>query len=120
MTPIHNNSIASGRSMEKFNFGDLGVAGVVGSGGFSLIPDPAHYYLNYKYNKKFTVPKSEMRCLIMLSQGRSAKETGQLLGISQRTVESNIANAKLRLDCNTKSNLLDLVGDWKKYNIWSI
>lgn len=115
------NSVASGRLIEKFNFGDLGGAtGAIGSGDFSLVPEPSRYYLNNNENKKVAVPKSEMRCLIILSRGRSAKEIGNILGISQRTVEGYIASARLRLGCNTKSKLLDIIDGWRKSNIWSV
>lgn len=47
-------------------------------------------------------------CLAQLAAGRTAKEAARQLGISHRTVENYLANLKSILDCNRKSQLVDI------------
>jgi len=55
-----------------------------------------------------TVPEMEAKCLLLLNKGRSAKEIGNILNISPRTVETNWSRSKMRLGCHTRKELLDL------------
>ncbi|MBT4879854.1 MAG: helix-turn-helix transcriptional regulator [Alphaproteobacteria bacterium] len=48
----------------------------------------------------------EIQCLYFLSRGFSMKETGRLLGISHRTVETYIVRIKEKLSLNYKSELI--------------
>lgn len=68
-----------------------------------------HYPLNTLSGKVVNVPRAEYNCLKLLATGRSAKEIGMILNISSRTVETNFQNAKLRLGCYTRKNLLDIM-----------
>lgn len=71
--------------------------------------EPQHYSLQNKQHYAVLVPKSEMRCLTFLGQGRSAKEIASLLNISPRTVETYWQRSKIRLDCYTRKELLDIL-----------
>lgn len=48
----------------------------------------------------------EVDCLVLCSQNKSAKETAKALTISNRTVEMHLENAKEKLGCKGKSQLL--------------
>jgi DNA-binding CsgD family transcriptional regulator len=115
------NSFKSGRPMQKCSFcGPQSLSDNYGLGNLSTIPEPTHYTLISHHTKKVVIPKSEMHCLIMLSQGRSAKEIAQTFNISPRTVESYIVNAKLRLGCDNKRDLLNIIEMWKRSNVWAL
>ena len=51
----------------------------------------------------------EWECLQLYFQGKSAKETGELLNISRRTVESYFASIKRKFKVHSKSDILDLI-----------
>ena len=112
------NSFVSGRPMEKCSFSGIDDSNIITTQKLSVIPEPRHYQLTTFNSNKVLVPRAEMKCLIMLSQVRTAKEIANSFGISPRTVESNIKLAKLRLGCNTKSEILDIIEEWKKSNVW--
>lgn len=59
--------------------------------------------------REVILPISEMKCLILLARGRSAKEIAQVLHISPRTVETYLLRAKSKLKCRTKKELLDIL-----------
>ncbi len=48
----------------------------------------------------------ERQCLQLLSQGLSATEVGDLLGLSRRTVENYVANVKSKWHCSKTSELI--------------
>lgn len=50
----------------------------------------------------------EIDCLAHISRGRTAKETAKILNISVRTVETYLANAKIKTGCSSKSQLADI------------
>jgi DNA-binding CsgD family transcriptional regulator len=67
--------------------------------------------------KKFIVPtkigqfiftKREIECLQCLIDGMSAKETGNSLFLSPRTVETYLNNIKEKMQCRTKRRLVNL------------
>lgn len=45
--------------------------------------------------------------IIYYIEGKTAKEIAKILGLSYRTVEGNIERLKIRLNCKTKSELVD-------------
>lgn len=53
--------------------------------------------------------KREMECLFYLMQGKSARETGRLLQISQRTVETHLEWLKEKLHCRKKSEIIETI-----------
>ncbi len=50
----------------------------------------------------------ENECLLYLSKGQSFKEIASNLNISSRTVESHLSNIKNKLNCYSKSQIIDL------------
>lgn len=52
--------------------------------------------------------KRQFDCVNMLAQGRGVKEISTHLSLSPKTVSSYIEDAKLKLNCYTKSQLLDV------------
>lgn len=53
--------------------------------------------------------KREMDCLRLLVDGKSAKQIGDLLFISPRTVEGHLKKAKEKLNCSTLAQLSSMV-----------
>lgn len=53
--------------------------------------------------------KREAQCLQYLIKGLNARETGELLYISRRTVEKHIASAKEKLNCTKKTDLVRII-----------
>jgi DNA-binding CsgD family transcriptional regulator len=59
--------------------------------------------------KKLTA--CETQCLYYTVKGKSARETGEILYRSRRTIEDHIVNIKDKLGCRTKSELIEKVLD---------
>jgi len=57
--------------------------------------------------KIFTVREEE--CLREMSNGKTAKQIADIFDISYRTVEMHIANIKLKLNVNTKSEVINKI-----------
>lgn len=49
-----------------------------------------------------------MDCIMYMAMGYSSSEIGDLLAISERTVEKHVENIKSKLICNRKSDLIDI------------
>ena len=64
-----------------------------------------------KLSEKLKQPISsrEGECLFYLMRGKSARETGALLNLSQRTVEYYLDSLKDKLNCRKKSEMIDNV-----------
>ncbi len=60
----------------------------------------------YLYDDKVKLSEREIDCLFHLINNKTAKETGDIMNISHRTVESYLENVKLKLSCNTKVELI--------------
>lgn len=54
----------------------------------------------------FPLSPRERECLELLKQGKTAKETAALLGLSRRTIEYYFDNIKDKLNCSSKRALL--------------
>ncbi|NQY42517.1 MAG: helix-turn-helix domain-containing protein [Legionellales bacterium] len=53
----------------------------------------------------------EWQCATLYARGKSARETGDILKISRRTVETHFENLKIKLNVSTKSEILDKLLD---------
>lgn len=58
---------------------------------------------------KVNISKREIECLFYLVRGKSARETGILLNLSQRTVEYYLNCLKEKLHCAKKSEIIEAV-----------
>ena len=66
-----------------------------------------HIGLNkYLITEKEILTNRELDCLIMLSKGKTAKETARELNISPRTVETHLENIKIKFDARNKTEML--------------
>lgn len=65
------------------------------------------YYLGGKFSHIYFSGR-EAQCLALLLEGKSMKEVANLINISARTVEGYIEDAKRKMGCNYKSELLKL------------
>jgi DNA-binding CsgD family transcriptional regulator len=61
------------------------------------------------HNKQYPLSRREFQCLFHLASGKSAKETGALLFLSQRTVETYLDAIKRKLNCRTKLEILSKI-----------
>lgn len=59
-------------------------------------------------SKKNKLSARELECLFYLVRGKSRKETGSILNLSSRTVGHYLDNIKIKLDCNNKSDLIEM------------
>ncbi len=69
----------------------------------------ASHGLRDKKGKPIELTAREQECLTYLIAGKSAKQTGAILNISQRTVEFHLDNVKVKVGCRTKLELLGKV-----------
>lgn len=58
-------------------------------------------------NQKDCLSEREMDCVFYLLRGNTAKQIAQQLQNSPRTIESLIENIKLKLNCTTKSEIIE-------------
>ena len=58
-----------------------------------------------KYYKKYRLTPRQLDCLHYAIQGMSGKAIGNKLGLSKRTIESNIAILKEKMGCKHKFEL---------------
>lgn len=83
----------------------------------SPLPNPSshknHHFTGYDFfNKRkirLQLTNQEAKCIQPLLQGKTFKETAKLVGLSPRTVEGYIGNVKNKTNCNTTSELIDLL-----------
>jgi len=61
-----------------------------------------------KYGSTY-LSQREAECMRYIIQGKTARETADLLMLSHRTVESHIARVKEKFDCNRKSELIEML-----------
>ncbi len=73
--------------------------------------DQFTYVLNRSYFD-LSLPPRQSECLFFLLRGKSIKTIARILDLSPRTVESYIESIKIRLDCRTKAELIELA--WQK------
>jgi len=72
-------------------------------------PKLAFGWIKDKKGKNVELTSRESECLSYVMQGKSAKQTGAILNISQRTVEFHLDNIKQKAQCRTKLELLGQV-----------
>lgn len=73
--------------------------------------------LNILRHRKLS--KREIDCLKLYLKGKSAKNIGEKLGLSPRTVEFYLANIKNKLSCHTKPELISLLNHMGKLGLYS-
>lgn len=57
-----------------------------------------------------SISPREYQCLDLYNQGKSARETGKILGISNRTVETHFESLKTKLKATLKADLVEYLG----------
>lgn len=66
------------------------------------------FYLDSSFSQNKYLTLQEVRSLLLISKGRSVKETAALLCLSTRTIETHFKNAKDRLNLKTNNQLIRL------------
>lgn len=70
---------------------------------------PLYYELESNaYNNPYQFSPRELECLFCMLRGMSAKQIGNFLGLTKRTIEFYIDNIKNKVGCSKKSQLLDI------------
>ncbi len=62
-----------------------------------------------KNGKKIQIAKRETEIIFLLSHGKSMKQIANILSISTRTVKHYVEQAKIKLDCFSKTQLIDIL-----------
>jgi len=70
----------------------------------SLFPFPHFIYSHLPLSDR------EKECSQYITRGMSAKKIANIMNISYRTVETHIAKIKYKLNCKTKSEIIDKIG----------
>jgi len=68
------------------------------------------YKLKSRGVNNVVLTSRELDTIFCLIDGMTAKESATVLNLSQRTVETYFENIKLKLNCFTKSEILDILG----------
>lgn len=63
------------------------------------------YAIEFENGNKVKITNREIDCLSHLLQNRNAAETAKIMNLSRRTVESYLDNIRLKLNCDSKSEL---------------
>jgi DNA-binding CsgD family transcriptional regulator len=70
--------------------------------------------IHHELNLPIHFPKQQARCLLLMLQGKSAKEIAKELHISFRTVEYYFDKTRKQLGCSSNKKLIALYGDQLK------
>lgn len=90
-------------------------SGLFGYAIMAAYSDQQHKYINEflahrpKQKSMADISPKEARCLYYLLKGKSAREIGEILHKSTRTIEGHLENAKQKLCCTTRSELFDRI-----------
>lgn len=68
---------------------------------------PQFSYIIDDQIEDYSITERQMEVLFYLLRGKTSKEIGKLLHLSQRTIESHIIQLKNTFDCDTKSELIE-------------
>lgn len=63
------------------------------------------YQLNDK-GSGVILTEREAQCILLALRGKTAAQSGEVLNLSQRTVEFYLTNIKTKMQCRTKSTLI--------------
>ncbi len=76
----------------------------------------SEFLTNFQLGSEFisNLTKREIDCLQLLVKGKAAREIGEILNLSKRTVEFYLANIKSKLFVSSKSDLIEKVIDYFK------
>jgi DNA-binding CsgD family transcriptional regulator/predicted ester cyclase len=118
--------IRKGKIQEIRQFWDrLGILEQIGE--IHVRPDPVKpgYYnellkaldMEKQLERAALLSTREQDCLDLLLKGKTAKETGNILGLSSRTVESYFENIKKKLKCTNKGQLFSIAEILKKLEL---
>lgn len=69
---------------------------------------PIHKLFLNVNGKDIRLSIQEFKCLACLSRGKTAKETGRIMKLSPRTVESYVVNIKHKIKASSRSQLIEL------------
>ena len=64
-------------------------------------------YTLSQHKLAYSLTSRQEECLFLLARGKSYKEISRIMNISTRTIEDHIAALKVKLDCNTKSQIIE-------------
>lgn len=76
--------------------------------------EPLLSLLHHELNLPIHFSKQQARCLLLMVQGKSAKEIAKELHISFRTVEYYFDKTRKQLGCSSNKKLIAVYGDQLK------
>jgi DNA-binding CsgD family transcriptional regulator len=78
---------------------------IIGVAGISIV-QPVELLLD-NYSNEFGLTKRQLDCLLHLVKGKTMKEIGKYLNLSHRTVGHYLETIKLKMECETKSDIIE-------------
>jgi len=79
---------------------------IIGIVGLSIIHKKTPYTISDDFDYSVLTSR-ERACLFHFIKGKTAQQIADTLYISKRTAEKHLANIKNKLDCKTKSDLIE-------------
>lgn len=79
---------------------------------------PKRFYISSRKQNLY-LTRQQFSCIKYLAQGRSAKEIGNRLNVSNRTIEGYLEQLKTKIDAYNKSQLIDFYYATPELHIWS-
>lgn|GEM_PF-3460007 len=70
------------------------------------IAEQLELHTAFKAAETISLTSREEQCLKLLVNGETAKTSAKILGVSPRTIEMHLANAKKKYDCSNQANLI--------------
>jgi DNA-binding CsgD family transcriptional regulator len=72
----------------------------------NTVNKPANYIVDYDHQPLPLTQKQEL-CLFLLIRGKTMKQIATILGISIKTVEDHLDSIKIKLNCHSKTQLIE-------------
>ncbi|OJW47101.1 MAG: hypothetical protein BGO67_10345 [Alphaproteobacteria bacterium 41-28] len=69
----------------------------------------SHKFTLHLNGKWISFSQRQIQCLSLLYRGKTAKEIGLILNLSYRTIESYLDTLRLKLECHTRKQIIDLL-----------
>jgi len=71
------------------------------------LPTKNFYLDNHNSQNNIKLTQRQLECLYYLVKGLTAKDTGEVMGLSYRTIEFYLKNTKAKLNCKSRVELIE-------------
>jgi len=80
---------------------------------FMNVTQPKKFLINTA-DEQISLTKKEIQCIVCLTQGKTAGETGEIMHMSKRTVETHLKNSRLKLGLEAGAGKSELISELYK------